>query len=97
MFGTTLISVWKEGSTIVWKDEWQGKKCEDKETILKLKPQRMISYSHFSPLSGLSDAAENYHTVTVVLSPDKNGTFVTLSRTTIWTKQHGDIRNRIGE
>ena len=80
MFGTNVVSDWKEGSVIVWKGESQGKKYEDKGTILKLKPQRMISYSHFSPLSGLSDAPENYHTVTVELSPDKNGTLVTLAQ-----------------
>ena len=30
MFGTNVISDWKEGSPIVWKGEWQGKKYEDK-------------------------------------------------------------------
>ena len=45
MFGTEVASDWEEGSPIVWKGEWQGKKYEDKGTILKLKQQRMISYS----------------------------------------------------
>ena len=80
MFGTNVVSDWKEGSHIVWKGEWEGKKYEDRGVILKLKPQRMISYSHFSPLSGLPDAPENYHTVTIELSPDKNGTRVTLTQ-----------------
>jgi uncharacterized protein YndB with AHSA1/START domain len=80
MFGTNVVSDWKQGSAIVWKGEWQGKKYEDKGTILELKPQRMISYSHLSPLSGLSDAPENYHTITIELSPDKNGTLVTLTQ-----------------
>ena len=30
MFGTKVVSGWKEGSPIVWKGEWQGKKYEDK-------------------------------------------------------------------
>jgi hypothetical protein len=69
-----------KGSPIVWKGEWQDKKYEDKGTILKLKQQRTISYSHFSPLSELSDVSENYHTVTIELSTDKNGTLVTLTQ-----------------
>jgi hypothetical protein len=37
MFGTDVVSDWKEGSSIRWKGEWQGKKYEDKGVILKLK------------------------------------------------------------
>ena len=34
MFGTNAVSDWKEGSPIVWKGEWQGKRSEDKGIIL---------------------------------------------------------------
>jgi len=67
-----------EGSPIVWKGEWQGKKYQDRGTTLKLKPEHVISYSHFSPLSGLPDVPENYHTVTIELSQDKRRTLLTL-------------------
>lgn len=80
MFGTNVVSNWKEGGSIVWKGEWQGKAYEDKGVILKLKPERMLQYSHFSPLSGLPDAPENYLTVTVELSNEGTGTFVLLSQ-----------------
>ena len=80
MFGTDVISNWKEGSPIVWKGEWQGKPYEDKGIILKLKPLRLIQYSHFSPLSGLPDAQVNYHTVTIELSSKSKQTFVSLSQ-----------------
>ena len=80
MFGTNVISDWKEGSAIVWKGEWQAKKYEDKGTILKLKPEHIVSYSHFSPSSGLPEVPENYRTVTFELSPDKNRTLVTLTQ-----------------
>ena len=45
MFGTNVVSDWREASPIAWKGEWQGKKYEDKGTILKLKPQRAISWA----------------------------------------------------
>jgi uncharacterized protein YndB with AHSA1/START domain len=79
MFGTTVESEWKEGSPISWKGEWEGRPYEDKGVILKLKPQRTLQYSHFSPMSGLPDKRENYHTVTIELSGD-GPTEVTLTQ-----------------
>src|SRR5262245_48168567 len=78
MFGTNVVSDWKEGSSITWKGEWQGKPYEDKGKILQLTPGRMLRYSHFSPLSGVPDNPENYHTVAIELSGNGNQTQVTL-------------------
>jgi uncharacterized protein YndB with AHSA1/START domain len=80
MFGTTVISDWKEGSPIVWKGEWQDRTYEDRGVILKLKPESLIRYSHFSPLSGKLDLPENYHTVTVELVSNGASTTVLLSQ-----------------
>jgi len=80
MFGTDVVSDWKEGSSIVWRGEWQGRKYEDKGTILNLERERLLQYSHFSPLSGLPDLPENYHTVTIQLSRDGQATLVSLSQ-----------------
>src|SRR5437763_13862494 len=76
MFGTEMVSSWKEGSPVTWKGEWQGKPYEDKGKILKLQPERVLQYSHFSPLSGLPDKPENYHTVTIELSPQRDQTLI---------------------
>lgn len=80
MFGTNVISDWKEGSPIIWKGEWNGKHYEDKGTILKYKPYDLIEYSHFSPISGLPDKPENYHKVKIELSRKGNLTIVSLSQ-----------------
>ena len=80
MFGTRVVTDWKQGSPILWSGEWQGKRYEDKGVILKFEPQHLIQYSHFSPLSGLPDVPENYHTVTIELSEQPTGTLVTLSQ-----------------
>jgi uncharacterized protein YndB with AHSA1/START domain len=79
-FGTTVVSDWRVGSPIVWKGEWQGKSYEDKGSILQYEPGRTLQYSHFSPLSGLPDKPENYHTVTIELSAGKDQTKVILSQ-----------------
>lgn len=80
MFGTTVVSDWREGGSIVWRGEWQGKRYEDKGVILKLEPGRRIKYSHYSPLSGLPDLPENYHIVTVELRPEGGETTVSLEQ-----------------
>ena len=80
MFGTTVRSDWKVGSPITWKGEWKGKAYEDKGVIQKLEPRRRLTYSHFSPMTGLPDTPENYHTVDVQLREDAGKTHVTLTQ-----------------
>jgi uncharacterized protein YndB with AHSA1/START domain len=90
MFGTNVVSAWKEGSPIVWRGEWQGRKYEDKGVILKMEPPRLISYSHFSPLSGLPDAPQNYHTVTIELSSKGTQTGIRLTQGNNSTEEEQD-------
>ena len=79
-FGTNAVSDWLEGSPIVWKGEFKGKPYEDKGVILRLESGKVLQYSHFSPLSGLPDEPENYHTVTIELSGEGNQTRVSLTQ-----------------
>ncbi len=80
MFGSDVVSDWKEGSSIVYKGEWQGKPYEDKGVILKLERGKRLVSTHWSPLSGTSDSPENYHTLTYVLSEHAGHTDVTLTQ-----------------
>jgi uncharacterized protein YndB with AHSA1/START domain len=80
-FGAQAMSEWKVGSQIVWKGEWQGKRFEDKGKILKKEANRVLQFSHFSPLTGDPDLPENYHTVTIELSNNDTGqTTINLSQ-----------------
>ena len=87
MFGTTVTSDWVVGSPISWKGEWQGRAYEDKGIILQVVPECVLEYSHFSPLAGVPDVPENYHVVTVELSPDGERTRVALSQDNNPTEQ----------
>jgi len=60
--------------------KWKGKPYQDKGRILKVEPRRKLQYSHFSPLSGLPDTPENYHTVTIELAEARGQTRVVLSQ-----------------
>jgi len=79
MFGTEVVSDWKEGSPIVWKGNWQGKPYEDKGVILKIVPTKLLQVTHFSPLSGVPELPENYHTLTYKL--EEQGLMTSLSLT----------------
>jgi len=81
MLGAAVASTWKVGDAITWKGEMKGKPYEDKGRILRSERNKLIEYSHFSPMSGEPDVPENYHVVTVKLSPDGNGTRVDLAQT----------------
>ena len=87
MFGTNVTSDWKKGSRISWKGEWEGKAYEDKGVILQIEPQRKLQYTHFSPLAGLPDKPENYHTVTIELSANGKQTVVSLAQDNSKTEQ----------
>ena len=80
MFGTNVTSDFKQGSPITWKGEWQGRPYEDKGVIQKIERLRTLQFTHFSPLAGLPDKPENYHKVTIELSPNGSTTKVSLSQ-----------------
>jgi uncharacterized protein YndB with AHSA1/START domain len=78
MFGTKVATDWKEGSPITWEGEWDGRPYQDKGMVREVRPPQVLEYSHFSPLSGLPDVPENYHTVRVEVVEDGLATRVTL-------------------
>lgn len=80
MFGTDVVSSWKEGDPISWKGEWEGKPYEDKGKILRFDPGKTLRYTHYSPSSGLPDSPENYHTVTYTLRAENGRTVISLSQ-----------------
>lgn len=76
--GTDVTSTWQEGDPVTFAGEWKGKAYEDKGTVLESRPNELLRISHFSPLSGLPDIPENYHTVEYRLAPKDDGTEVTI-------------------
>jgi uncharacterized protein YndB with AHSA1/START domain len=80
LFNTDVISDWKVGSPITYKGEWQGKTFEDKGEILEIEPEKILKSTHWSPLSGVPDSPENYHTVTYTLSGKGDSTEVMITQ-----------------
>ena len=80
MVGTEVETDWRVGSPITWRGELDGKAYEDKGTILVHDEPRRLSMTHYSPLMGLPDEPDNYHTVTYDIAPEGDRTRVTLTQ-----------------
>ena len=80
MFGTNVITDWKVGSPIIYQGEWEGKPFEDKGKVLEIEREKSLITSHWSPLSGVPDSPENYHTVAYQLSGKNGRTQVTITQ-----------------
>jgi uncharacterized protein YndB with AHSA1/START domain len=90
MHGTNLSTDWNEGSPIFWRGEWKGKSYEDKGTVLEVEAQRLLRYTHWSPMGGSEDKPENYHTVTYELSGDDGKTTLALTQDNNATEAEAD-------
>ena len=62
-FGVDTESDWVEGGPIVHRGEYQGRPYEDKGTIVRIEPPRLLVHTHWSPASGLEDRPEHYQEV----------------------------------
>jgi len=94
MHGTNLATDWKVGSSIAWKGEWKGKPYVDKGTVLEVEPEKLLKYTHWSPMGGSADRPENYHTVTYDLAEDGGKTTLTLTQDNNATQAEADAMAR---
>jgi uncharacterized protein YndB with AHSA1/START domain len=79
-FGTQAVSDWKEGSSLEFKGEWDGKKYVDKGVILKSEPEKLFQYTYLSSFSNLPDLPENYANITYELLEDDGETTLTVKQ-----------------
>ena len=94
-FGADVQTDWKVGSAILMKGEYQGQSYEDKGEVLAVEEQQLLSFSHWSAMSGQPDAPENYHVVTFSLVPHDKTTKVSLSQANlIGGAKPSDLENR---
>lgn len=79
-FGAKVETDWQRGSPIVWKGEYEGKTYEDKGEVVDVEPTKRLKVTHFSPLSGLPDEPENYHTLSYEIDDRGDTTHLSLSQ-----------------
>lgn len=78
LFGTEVTTDWKPGSPITYKGVWEGKAYEDKGTVMQVEPGKLLVSTYWSSMSGTPDLPENYQTVRYELSPEDDGTRLTV-------------------
>ncbi len=71
-YGSDLLTSWEIGSDIKFRTRWEDKVFEQWGKVLEVRPNEIVKYSLFAPGPGLEDKAENYFTMSYVLT-DENG------------------------
>lgn len=90
LFGTEAISDWQEGSSLTYRGEWEGKSYEDKGTIVEVVPQKRLTTTYWSSLSGKVDTPENYSTVVYELDETDGRTTLTITQDNNPTQESAD-------
>jgi len=89
MFGCETVSDWKQGSSLLWNMNHDGKEITAvKGVIRNIEPAKRLEYTVIDPNAGLADVPENYLTVNYKLE-EKNGD-------TILSVSQGDY-NKVGD
>ncbi|WPO79978.1 SRPBCC family protein [Flavobacterium sp. KACC 22761] len=73
-YGSDLITDWKTGSEIRFRNEWEGQVFEQWGTVLEVVPNQKIKYSLFFPRPELEDKPENYFIMNYVLTEENQKT-----------------------
>lgn len=89
-FGTDLEADWKVGSPIYFRGAWQGKRYEDRGTVLQYEPPKTLAYSYWSSMSGLEDRPELRQTVHFALDDAPDGVLLTVRQTNVPTVAAAD-------
>ena len=79
MFGCETVSDWKAGSSLLWRAEYEGNLMVFvKGTIIAIEPFSLLKYTVTDPNAKWADIPENYLNVSYILTPEKQGTLLTV-------------------
>jgi len=87
LMGADVHTDWKVGSPLVYTGTYQGKQYEEKGTIQKIEPGKLLQATHFSATSGKEDKPENYALVTWKLDAEGDATVVSVTQDNISSEQ----------
>ena len=79
-FGSNLLTDWKVGSEIRFKNEWNGQVFEQWGKVLEFTPYEIIKYTLFVPVQDLEDKPENYFTMSYVLSQNSDSVHLLINQ-----------------
>jgi uncharacterized protein YndB with AHSA1/START domain len=73
-YGSDLLTDWKAGNEIRFRNEWEGQIFEQWGTVLEVIPNQKIKYSLFFPRPELEDKPENYFIMSYIISVENQKT-----------------------
>lgn len=81
MFGCETVTDWKQGSTLLWRGNYQGKEMVFvKGNIVEIDYGKFLAYTTIDPNSAIDDVSENYLTVTYSLAEENGQTVLTVTQ-----------------
>lgn len=93
MFGCETISDWKEGSTLLWQGNYEGKEMVFvKGEIKAIELEKFLAYTTIDPHSTIDDVSENYLVVTYELAEENGQTRLTVTQGDYSTVADGERR-----
>jgi uncharacterized protein YndB with AHSA1/START domain len=90
MLGANIETDLKIGSPVTFEGHFFGRQFEDHGVVLDVQRARLLRFTHFSPSYGLPDVPENYHDITITLSPAIGGTLVEIVHRNILTEDRAE-------
>jgi len=81
MFGCETISDWKQGSTLLWQGQADGKEIiYVSGIIVEIVPEKFLEYTAFDPNSTMDDIPENHLHVTYSLEEENGQTSLSVTQ-----------------
>ena len=73
-YGSDLLTTWKVGTPIIFRNEWNGQVFEQKGNVLEFLPESRLKYSLFFPRPDVEDVPEHYFFMTYALTESEGVT-----------------------
>ena len=73
-YGSDLLTTWEVGTSIVYRNEWNGQVFEQKGTVLEFSPESRLKYSLFVPRPDLLNIPEHNFFMTYELAESEGTT-----------------------
>jgi uncharacterized protein YndB with AHSA1/START domain len=83
LFGTSVITDWKEGSKIIFKGNWHGTPFEDKGKVVSVEVNYLLRYTYWSSVLGIDDVPENYTETTYILTQESDHVLVNVTQSNL--------------
>lgn len=94
-FGVNASGEWKEGNTIRYSGEWEGKEYSGKAKVLQVEDQKLLRHSYYSDMSGLPDEPGSYQIITYELRDLNGKTELTLTETNLPDQEHKERSEKL--